>query len=47
MKLTFVLTQVLLISVNINFPAINFIKRSVYFRNLNYHYFGSEFSIHF
>ena len=34
MKLTFVLTQVLLISVNVNFPAINFIKRSVYFRNL-------------
>ena len=47
MKLTFELIQVLLISVNVNFPAIDFIKWSVYFRNLNFHYFGSEFSIHF
>ena len=47
MKLTFVLIEVLLISVNVNFPTINFIKWNVYFRNLNFHCFGSEFSIHF
>ena len=47
MKLTFMLIQVLLISFNVNFPPLILLNGAFISINLNSHYFGSEFSMHF